>query len=214
MLVLASSPRTMSRLRASTMSLSAPPASIGKRTAPPPSVKLVTRSGVLAARKSAAGVRRLDRRYWGDRWPIRRSDGPGTLPKCPVQSVLGGHRNDRIPACRWRQPAVQQEEQQNEELLRQPDRRARKAIQAISTGQSDGLANQAGDEVDRARDDSGAEHIRQQGVGEHCTPDPSITDRGVGHLVTHADGEGNIGEVAIGWAPPVRPGRRRRSLGP
>src|SRR5512133_3793754 len=171
MLVLASSPRTMSRLRASTMSLSAPPASIGKRTAPPPSVKLVTRSGVLAARKSAAGVRRLDRRYWGDRWPIRRSDGPGTLPKCPVQSVLGGHRNDRIPACRWRQPAVQQEAQQNEELLRQPDR--------------------------RARDDSGAEHIRQQGVGEHCTPDPSITDRGVGHLITHADCEGNIGEVAI-----------------
>src|SRR5258707_15551804 len=56
MLVLASSPRTTSRLGASMMSLSAPPASIGKRTAPPPTVKLITRSGALAARKSAAAV--------------------------------------------------------------------------------------------------------------------------------------------------------------
>src|SRR5260370_36936034 len=56
MLVLASSPRTTSRLGASMISLSAPPASIGKRTAPPPTVKLVTRSGALAARKSAAAV--------------------------------------------------------------------------------------------------------------------------------------------------------------
>src|SRR6266852_3081805 len=56
MLVLASSPRTTSRLGASMISLSAPPASIGKRTAPPPMVKLVTRSGDLAARKSAAAV--------------------------------------------------------------------------------------------------------------------------------------------------------------
>src|SRR6266849_4502893 len=54
MLVLASSPRTTSRLGASMMSLSAPPASIGKRTAPPPTVKLVTRSGAFAARKSDA----------------------------------------------------------------------------------------------------------------------------------------------------------------
>ena len=93
---------------------------------------------------------------------------------------------------------VQQEEQQNEELLISSQIvELTKAIHAISTGQSDGLANQAGDEVDRAPDDSGAEHIRQQGVGEHCTPDPSITHRGVGHLVAHADREGNIGEVAI-----------------
>jgi hypothetical protein len=56
MLVLASSPRTTSKLGASMMSFSAPPASIGKRTAPPPTVKLVTRSGALAARKSAAAV--------------------------------------------------------------------------------------------------------------------------------------------------------------
>src|SRR2546428_631049 len=56
MLVLASSPRTTSRLGASMMSLSAPPASIGKRTAPPPTVKLVTRSGAFAARKRAAAV--------------------------------------------------------------------------------------------------------------------------------------------------------------
>src|SRR5260370_11830766 len=56
MLVLASSRRTTSRLGASMISLSAPPASIGMRTAPPPMVKLVTRSGALAARKSAAAV--------------------------------------------------------------------------------------------------------------------------------------------------------------
>src|SRR2546423_13128487 len=56
MLVLASSPRTASRLGASMMSLSAPPASIGKRTAPPPTVRLVTRSGAFATRKSAAAV--------------------------------------------------------------------------------------------------------------------------------------------------------------
>ena len=38
------------------MSLSAPAASIGSRTAPPPIVKLVTRSGALAAKNSAAAV--------------------------------------------------------------------------------------------------------------------------------------------------------------
>ena len=49
---------------------------------------------------------------------------------------------------------VQQEEQQNEELLISNQiMELTKAIHAISTGQSDGLANQAGDEVDRARDD-------------------------------------------------------------
>ena len=94
---------------------------------------------------------------------------------------------------------VQQEEQQNEELLHISSQimELTKAIHAMSTGQSDGLANQAGDEVDRAPHDSGAEPVRQQGVGEHCTPDPSIADRGIGHLIAHADGEGNIGEVAI-----------------
>src|SRR5580765_1584104 len=56
MLVRASSSRTTSRLGASMTPLSAPPASIGKRTAPPPTVKLVTRSGDFAARKSAAAV--------------------------------------------------------------------------------------------------------------------------------------------------------------
>jgi uncharacterized membrane protein len=94
---------------------------------------------------------------------------------------------------------VQQEEQQNEQLLHISNQilELTKAIHAMSRGQSNGLANQAGDEVDRAPHDSGAEHVRQQGVGEHGTPDPSIADRGVGHLITHADGEGNIGEVAI-----------------
>jgi hypothetical protein len=95
---------------------------------------------------------------------------------------------------------VQQEEQQNEELLHISNQilELTKAIHAMSRGQSNGLANQAGDEVDRAPHDSGAEHVRQQGVGEHGTPDPSIADRGVGYLVTHADGEGNVGEVAVG----------------
>jgi hypothetical protein len=37
-----------------------------------------------------------------------------------------------------------------------------KAIQAMSTGRPDRLANQAGDEVDRARHDSGAKHINSR----------------------------------------------------
>ena len=41
---------------ASMIALSEPPASIGNWTAPPPMVRLVTRSGALAARKSAAAV--------------------------------------------------------------------------------------------------------------------------------------------------------------
>jgi hypothetical protein len=42
------------------------------------------------------------------------------------------------------------------------------------------------------------EHIRQEGVGEHGAPDPRVTHSGVRHLVAHADGEGDIGEVAVG----------------
>src|SRR6266566_3597190 len=56
MFVRASSCRTTSRLGASMTSLSAPPASMGTRTAPPPMVKLVTRSGALAAKNNAAAV--------------------------------------------------------------------------------------------------------------------------------------------------------------
>jgi uncharacterized membrane protein len=46
---------------------------------------------------------------------------------------------------------VQQEEQQNEELLHISDQilELTKAIHAMSRGESDGLANQAGDEFDR-----------------------------------------------------------------
>src|SRR6266511_2176051 len=76
MLVLASSPRTTSRLGASMISLSAPPASIGTRTAPPPTVKLVTRSGALAARNSAAAVPMSGPTTWGAPRPhslIRRA---------------------------------------------------------------------------------------------------------------------------------------------
>jgi uncharacterized membrane protein len=85
---------------------------------------------------------------------------------------------------------VQQEEQQNEQLLHISNQilELTKAIHALSTGQSDGLANQAGDEVDRAPHDDGAAHTRQHGVGEQLrTPDPSIAHRGVGRLVAHAD---------------------------
>src|SRR2546422_99923 len=95
MLVLASSPRTTSRLGASMISLSAPPASIGKRTAPPPTVKLVTRSGALAARKSAAAVPTSGPTTWGAPRPhssIRRARNspevsgaisPGRPSECP-----------------------------------------------------------------------------------------------------------------------------------
>src|SRR6185295_3076724 len=56
MLVRASSCRTTSRLGASMTSLSSPPASMGARTAPPPMVKLVMRSGAWAAKNNAAAV--------------------------------------------------------------------------------------------------------------------------------------------------------------
>jgi uncharacterized membrane protein len=64
---------------------------------------------------------------------------------------------------------VQQEEQQNEELLHISNQilELTKAIHAMSTGQSDGLPNQAGDEVDRASYDRRAEQVGKQGVGEH-----------------------------------------------
>ena len=56
---------------------------------------------------------------------------------------------------------VQQEEQQNEQLLHISNQilELTKAIHAMSTGQSNGLTNQAGDEVDRAAHDSHAELI-------------------------------------------------------
>jgi uncharacterized membrane protein len=65
---------------------------------------------------------------------------------------------------------VQQEEQQNEQLLHISNQilKLTKAIHAMSTGQSNGLANQAGDQGDRAAHD-GAARTRQQGVGEHRT---------------------------------------------
>jgi hypothetical protein len=54
-----------------------------------------------------------------------------------------------------------------------------KVIQAMSTRQSNGSANQAGDEVDRAPHDRRAKHVGKQSMGEHGTPDPSIAHRGV-----------------------------------
>src|SRR6185312_8028397 len=60
-----------------------------------------------------------------------------------------------------------------------------------------GLPEQPGDEVDRACDDDDAEHIGQDGVGKHRTPDLGVAQRGVGYLVAHADGEGDVGEVAV-----------------
>ena len=59
------------------------------------------------------------------------------------------------------------------------------------------LAEQSGDEVDRAGDDDHAEHVRQDGMGEHAAPDLGVAQRGVGYLVGHADREGDIGEVAV-----------------
>ena len=106
MLVLASSPRTTSRLGASMMSLRAPPASIGKRTAPPP---------ISQARHSLRRSRREEERgcrsdVWAD--DVRRPQGPFVdqagqerCPKRPVRSVPGDRRIGRIRACRWRRPA-------------------------------------------------------------------------------------------------------------
>lgn len=70
---------------------------------------------------------------------------------------------------------VQQEEQQNEQLLHISNQilELTTAIHAMSTGQSNGLTNQAGDEVDRAAHDRHAELIRQQGVAEHRGRDPA-----------------------------------------
>ena len=54
---------------------------------------------------------------------------------------------------------VQQEEHQNEELLHISNQilELTRAIHAMSTGQSNGLAIQAGDEIDRAPHESGAD---------------------------------------------------------
>ena len=95
---------------------------------------------------------------------------------------------------------VQQEEQQNEELLHISNQilELTEAIHAMSTGPSDGLANQAGDEVDRASYDRRAEQVGKQGVGGQRAPDPAIAHRGVGHLVARADRVGDVGEVAVG----------------
>ncbi len=84
---------------------------------------------------------------------------------------------------------VQQEEQQNEQLLHISDQilELTKAIHAMNTGQSHGLANQAGDDVDRAPGDECAAHIRQQGTAGLRTPDPAIAHRSAGRLVVHAD---------------------------
>ena len=45
-----------------------------------------------------------------------------------------------------------------------------KAIHAMSTGQSDGSANQAGNEVDPASYDRRTKQVGKQGVGEHRAP--------------------------------------------
>ena len=34
-------------------------------------------------------------------------------------------------------------------------------------------------------------------MGEHRAPDLGVAQRGVGYLVAHADGEGDVGEVAV-----------------
>jgi uncharacterized membrane protein len=94
---------------------------------------------------------------------------------------------------------VQQEEQQNEELLHISNQilDLTEAIHAMNTGQSDGLADQAGDQVDRVSYDRRAKQVGKQGVGEHHAPDPAIAHRGVGQLLAHADREGDVAEVAV-----------------
>jgi hypothetical protein len=79
---------------------------------------------------------------------------------------------------------VQQEEQQNEELLHISNQilELTEAIHAMGTSQPDGLAKQAGDEVDRASYDRRAKQVGKQGVGEHRAPVPAIAHRGVGRL--------------------------------
>ena len=93
---------------------------------------------------------------------------------------------------------VQQEEQQNEELLHISNQilELTKAIHALSRGQSNGSANQARDEIDQLHH-VGTEHVRQQGIEAHGTPDQSIADRGIGDLVAYADREGDVGKVAV-----------------
>jgi hypothetical protein len=64
-------------------------------------------------------------------------------------------------------------------------------------GTSLGLPEQSGDEFDQACDDDDAEHIGQNGVAQHHPPDLGVAQRVVGHLVGLADGEGDVGEVAV-----------------
>ena len=94
---------------------------------------------------------------------------------------------------------VQQEEQQNEELLHISNQilELTEAIHAMNTGQSDGLANQAGDEVDRSSYDRRAKQEAKQSVREQRASNPAIAHRSVGNLVVHADREGDVGEVAV-----------------
>ena len=61
----------------------------------------------------------------------------------------------------------------------------------------DGSLNQAGDEVDRARDYRHAKQVRQQSLGQHGSRDPAIAHRGVGHPVARADREGEVSKVAV-----------------
>ena len=94
---------------------------------------------------------------------------------------------------------VQQEEQQNEELLHISNQilELTEAIHALSKGQSGGLANQAGDEVDRSSYDRRAKQEAKQRVREQRASNPAIAHRTVGNLVVHADREGDVGEVAV-----------------
>ena len=71
------------------MSLSAPPASIGKRTAPPPTVKLVTRSGALGKKQ-----RRGRAHVWAD--DVGSSQAP--LVDQPGQKPSRGVRGDQFRA--------------------------------------------------------------------------------------------------------------------
>src|SRR6476659_166051 len=77
-----------------------------------------------------------------------------------------------------------------------------------------GLPEQPGDEVDRACDDDDAEHIGQDGVGKHRAPDLRVAQRGVGHLVAHADGEGDVREVAVAGMLLAVLGAERDAAGP
>src|SRR4029453_15916712 len=64
----------------------------------------------------------------------------------------------------------------------------------------DRLTDQSGDGVDARGHDHDAEDVRQERMDEHGVSDAAIAQRGVGYLVGHADGEGQVREVAVvGW---------------